>query len=842
MSNIFDFGPIADVAEKLAKNAVNNVVGTDDNKPSLNIQLPDKVVESVRNTWNNLTNANQAQPQVARQSRQVLSNPKNSGSYFSDQQKAIRPTFNSQTDVPLLQVPSNLSAEYDTMSAFQPDNAVIAGVPILSPIEQLMQNAQADQTADRSLSPSIDRQDEQDGSYKGSARQLQDLQRDFQEEQQRKLDQAKSAIENQLYGQYAQYGLSQNPYDDPTFQQNLESIRNMDEVPYLQSEIARRFTDGNGNFETNPLNWNLLGFTSQNQTPDAARALYDFHFDKEDRDLREGDPLARVAAARKRRDAIDRGEGTPGLFGVKWDEKILDPYAIDNGIDSRSRESLFMTGEQYIKYRDEFGLPGRDVKDINPDEIYSKQDEQDRYGFIPYITSEESLQRFHDAAAPQAVSNVFNRVANARRENTDFDVNYDGKKISGHDLIRQGNLWWKRNSGKVNDAEVITDPSKATEDSVPYTYVLTDSSGNQIVAKSALVNSYIDEQNHPVMQFEDGDVWTFDDMDDYQRSLGEQIAADGEHVSYWKNIEPLVLDDGTKLRADKAEQLLSDSNYQNFADYGDFNWNMPYIEDPFVDRQGNFNLNPAENSFLPWITDTALGSVPYFFKPTAAAQGVGNAAASATGLQPGYQDFLNGTYSLLSNDPTREQQVSATVGSLALPITEHLWGNIGGNLIGKPFMKAIGKNEKDIAPLLRYGMGTVGEGLEEIPGNAVEQFQGGSGLSGWYADDMYRDENGNLTTQDTGIRAYDDQGNVIKNTNTDFVGRMHNFVNDIPLAFIGGMTMGGTLGAPAIRSYYNEYTPRKREREEFGNNLERPDFDSNLVVDLTDEERDYYNR
>jgi hypothetical protein len=179
-----------------------------------------------------------------------------------------------------------------------------------------------------------------------------------------------------------------------------------------------------------------------------------------------------------------------------------------------------------------------------------------------------------------------------------------------------------------------------------------------------------------------------------------------------------------------------------------------------------------------------------------------------------------------------------------------LWGNIGGNMVGKPLMRAIGKNEADIAPLLRYGMGAVGEGLEEIPGNIVEEFQGGSGLSGWYADDMYRDAEGNLTTDPaldengnpTNQVAYDSQGNVIKNTNTDLVGRLHNFGEDIPLSFIGGMTLGSTLGAPAIRSYYNEYTPRKREREEFGNNLERPDFDSNLVVDLTDEERDFYNR
>lgn len=653
------------------------------------------------------------------------------------------------------------------------------------------------------LSPSIRK-----GDFEG------DVKREFQEEQDQKLANARTSAENQLYSAYAASGA--NPYDDPLFQQNLESVKSMNTIPSSMAEIDRRFTDGNGNFEFNPLNWNVLGFTSQTITPDAARNLYDYNFDREDR----------IAGPQK----IDR----------RGD--VVGDDAIDDGASPSSREALFMTGDQYIKYRDKFGLPGRDVDDINPNEIYSKQDEQEQYGFIPYITSEESLNRFHDNAAPHAVSNLFNRLSNFRRENTDFDVNYDGKKINGHDLIRQGNLWWQRNADKAKNAEIITDRSKATENSVPYTYVLTDANNDKIVAKSALKKAYIDEQNRPVMQFEDGDVWTFDDMDDYRRSLGEQVAGDGEYAAYWKDIEPLVLDDGTVLRADKAEKLLSNNNYEKYADYGNFNFSRPSVEDPFQDNKGNFNLNPAENNFVPWITDVALGSVPYFFKPTAAAQGMGNAMASSTGFQPGYQNFLDGTYSMLSDEPTREEQVSATLGSLAMPVTEHLWGNIGSSMIGKPLMRAIGKNEEDISPLVRYGLGTVGEGLEEIPGNIVEEFQGGSGLSGWYADDMYRDPEGNLTTEDTGVKAYDSQGTPIKNRDTDLVSRARNYVEDIPLAFIGGATLGGTLGAPAIAQYRREYNPRKREREEFGDVLERPDFDSNLIVDLTDDERDYYNR
>lgn len=698
-----------------------------------------------------------------------------------------------------------------------------------SVLDQILDDQRSQIVRDRSLNPVVELRDkamEFAEGYQGSQQQLADLERAFQEEQERELQESRDEAANQLYSQYAMTGI--NPYDDPLFAQGLQSINdNMDQQSWLQAERNRRFSGDGTNFESNPFNWNLLGFTSQRQTPQAARNLYDFHFAQED--------------ARGNNGSVSEGSGNASNTDF-WNEKILDSNAIDNGMSPDSREALFMTGEQYIKYRDQFGLPGRDVDDIDPNEIYSKQDEQDKYGFIPYITSEESRQQFHDSAAPHAVSNVFNRLANARRENTDFDVNFDGRTFSGHDLIKNGNLWWNRNQGKAASADVVTDPSQVTEDSVPYTYVLTDSNGNRIFAKSALVNAYIDEQNRPIMQFEDGDIWTFDDMNDYQQSLGEAVAEDGGYVAYWKNLDPLVLDDGTKIRADKAEQLLSQSNYQNFADYGDFNFNKPYIDDPFLDDQGNFNLNPAENSFLPWITDTALGSVPYFFRPTAAAQGISDAMGSSTGFQPGYQDFLNGTYSLLSDDPTREEQLSATLGSLAMPVTEHLWGNIGGRVLSKPLMKAIGKNEADIKPLLRYGMGAVGEGLEEIPGNIVEPIKGGSGVSGWYADQMYRDADGNLTTEDTGTMAYDNQGNPIVNRNTDMVSRARNFVQDIPLAFIGGATMGATLGAPSIKSYYNEYAPRRQEREEFGNNMLRPEFDADLLVGLTDQEREYYNR
>ena len=636
-------------------------------------------------------------------------------------------------------------------------------------------------------------------------------------------------------------------------QQSLEEIEQefqeyqdmYGDEPGWKAEFDRRFTDGEDNLIPNPLDWNLLGWTSQVQTPEPARKLYEYHFDEEDK----------------------QGDLKPSAYAFA--NGVVRPSDLDDGSSPSSREALSMTGEQYYKYRTVFGIPGRPIEDIDPSPyaIYSKQEEQDKYGFIPYITSEESLSDFHDEAAPHALSSLFNHLANARRENTDFTVNYDGKEIDGHDLIRQGNLWWARNAGKEH--EVVTDPAEADENAVPYTWTLRMSDGTEEDAPSSHYIGWTDPDDGSLYMmfgkenesgeveypqddgtgnyvFSDGSpgvIWSFDDEADYQDSLMMYKVAEGDMpVNAWRNIEPLVLDDGTVLRADQAEELLSQNNYENYADYGDYNWSKPYIEDPFKDDQGKFTLDLNRNSFVPWIADTALGSIPYFYTPTAAAQGLSNAFASYTGFKPGYQDFLNGTYSMLSDDPTREQQMSATTGSLVQPVTEHLWGNLGGRLVSKPLMRALGKNEKDIHPLARYTLGAVSEGPEEILGNLVEPFQQGSGFSEWYADDMYRDAEGNLTTQDTGVKAYDNQGNVIKNPETEWGDRWINYAKDAPLAAIGGVTLGATIGAPAIKGYYNEYTPRKKERDKYGNNLVKVDLskeDPDLVVDLMDEDSDY---
>ena len=151
-------------------------------------------------------------------------------------------------------------------------------------LDQILDDQRSQIVHDRSLNPAVELRDkamEFAEGYQGSQQQLADLERAFQEEQERELQESRDEAANQLYSQYAMTGV--NPYDDPLFTQGLQSINdNMDQQSWLQAERNRRFSGDGTNFESNPFNWNLLGFTSQRQTPQAARNLYDFHFAQED--------------------------------------------------------------------------------------------------------------------------------------------------------------------------------------------------------------------------------------------------------------------------------------------------------------------------------------------------------------------------------------------------------------------------------------------------------------------------------------------------------------------------------------------------------------------------------
>ena len=243
----------------------------------------------------------------------------------------------------------------------------------------------------------------------------------------------------------------------------------------------------------------------------------------------------------------------------------------------------------------------------------------------------------------------------------------------------------------------------------------------------------------------------------------------------------------------------------------------------------------------------ALGSAPLFFAPTAATQAVSNTASSLSGFQPGYRG-TNGEYRLISGvneedpksvrnltGPSGEQKLTAAIASAVLPKTERIWGSIAGKeaLTKFPFFKQFAKRHPNIAehPATQWTAGTLGEGLEEIPGNIVEEAQAtGNFLNGdYFANPLYYDENGDLTTESVlpngqeAMPAYDTQGHQLRDKNTSLFDRLRNFWSEAPLSMLGGAALGSAFSTAQIPSYYLDYATRQAERDALGYNLEIPE-------------------
>lgn len=629
-------------------------------------------------------------------------------------------------------------------------------------------------------------------------------------------------------------------------------------------EFERRFADGNGNIKTNPLDWNLLGFTSQRRSDDATRDLYESGFQAEN-ELMKNDS----SWADERRGSWgqwsegQRSQAAPAAINLAWGSMGFDPNndplyqqqiastaeipmqsvvgndAIDDGVHPEARESIYMTGRRYLDYVNNYGIPGRPAEEIDPDAIYSKQDEMENYGFVPYLVSNEGMDRFHDNASMNAVNNVFNDFADLRRNNTSYSFNYDGNTYDGKDFVSKYPAWSKRIIDSQEKA--FTDPSMVTEDSVPLTWVMRDDvTGEVVYAPSPDGEPTTDpETGQPMIDFHTGnpdDNWYFRDYDDMNRSIGYEFAGNGPAYG-WRNLEPLILDNGQKIRADKAIDLYDNQN--QYANYGPLDIGRPAVNNPI-----------EEGGWLPWIVDMALGSAPLFYAPTAGAQAIGNAYNNFQGFRPGSQSSDN-EYRLLSEDPTRLQQLVSSSGSAALPATERLWG-IGRDATrsAMPFLDYFKRQYPNIAehPLAILAENAIGEGIEEIPGNLVEEMQNtGSLIAGdYFANPLYYylDDNGNkvYTTLESNPNnpeekyrpAFDAAGKRLRDQNTSLVDRNGNFWEEAPLSMLGGSILGGTLGIHEAAGEVPQYRERKAERDKYGYNIEIPQE----VLDYTRRQRE----
>lgn len=519
----------------------------------------------------------------------------------------------------------------------------------------------------------------------------------------------------------------------------------------------------------------ILGLTSQGKSSEAVNAVYEANFAKED-----------LAAAAN--PDIERGRD----FG----EFVNSEHMIDDG-SPENREAILMTGEQYLKYIEQYGMRGRPVYQIDPDALYSKQDEMDYFGFTPYIKSDQALREFHLRGDSAFLNNAVSNFQQLRTYLTDPKIRYGDQEFSKKDFLLNTNVWAKNELPKYGDRNYWLEEKPAgNEYAVPIALRLYGhedvplgrGSSNMVsdVNDDGSINIYyVDEYGN------ESYVDTYASEQDYLDNIVRVDVDDENQAEYWIDINPVQLNDGTIISPHEAVDIISDIN--RYTDNGPL---------------GFAQSAPDISNFPAYFTDLVTGSAALFTWPTSALQAGSNMLSYTQGLNPG-KDNIYGTYSLISENPTLGDAATRVVSAAMLPLTERLWGPLGGTILpnSRKLGKAFGldrlKNAKPEAakgPLRRWAKGTIGEGMEEIPGNIVENTQS-SGLAGWYGG--YIDIYGNHT-DDINKAARDSYGNPIIDTSSDFQSRLQRFILDAPEAFLGGALLGGVLGLGEVPKYTRE--------------------------------------
>ena len=601
----------------------------------------------------------------------------------------------------------------------------------------------------------------------------------------------------------------------------------------VASALNQRMKDKEGNRSFLPWEWDTSPAAMSKSAPEV-NALYDYYNNLE---KREKNSLEESGFSKRKHD---------------WGDYISQNL-IDDGDDPVSDQALMMTGERYIEYIMKYGLKGRPLKDIDPKKLYSKQDEAEYFGFQPYLTGDKEYQRYWDLAQLNFANNVFNNFANARRIMTDYDIDLgNGKIASGKDFDKNFAIW----SSKASDNYKNTSSTLAFSENnpfdnqyaIPLTRSVYDTNNNFIgyIGNNARINQTSDGDYMVWIPNEDGSFSSSDQIiargyqseEDVYNHVVMSSAKPNEPVFAWQDIDPLVLDDGTVIRADQAIEI--EKFKQNNGDYG-YSTPIP-------------NAMKGIDDFAAWFTDLATGSAALFNPYTAGLQASSNTLSYLGGLEPG-NNYLDGSYTLVSDKPTEEQAISRAAGAALLPATENIWGSlgskVGGEFLGNIWRKArhLPKlDESSRSWINRWARGTLGESMEEIPGNIVEGIMN-NGLLDWYADPVYVDSNGNrVSNENEGQPLLDSQGHIVYDDETPWDRRLQNFIADIPEAMAGGAWLGGVLGLPRIKGYAEQNQAwRYRNNGLKANKLPLRDImsetiDTSNIQRYSDEEKDRIRR
>lgn len=498
----------------------------------------------------------------------------------------------------------------------------------------------------------------------------------------------------------------------------------------------------------------------------------------------------------------------------------------DGTLHPEALTSDTMTGEQYEIFRNLTGT-GRPVEDIDPYGTYSKIEEARNYGFIPYAPDgNDTLNKMHFQEITKRPTELANALAGSRTAMFDYGINMNDQTYSGKDFDKNVTTYLDKISFAQDQAQkngetpVFTDPKADHTGMTPYThqgYVVNMDDGDPLelpgggfeVLKYGAVNEdgTPDYNNDPsiVIRFNDGTEITFDDVYDFKDNMdvsGIRVAEKGEPEVAW--YPDLVLDSGqTMSYADAIALIGDDPNFEDrdetiSYDYGPLGLGKPQ-------RHSAGLLGDGVGGLLNNTWDLTASSVPYFHPLTGVTLGIGNAATAMSGQDPRSLTPEGGRQ---SSEMDNSDYASMIAANLAMPITEMGWGRIG-KTVALPFANKMTQAFGNRAwyPGYEWIMGSVGEGLEELPGNAMEDIAR-SGLSGAFANEVDGE--------------YDSAGNPILDRDTPIDERLRNFAlgkenepgSSALDAFAGGGWLGSVFGLHELpstiaQSRANYYTNRQ---------------------------------
>lgn len=377
----------------------------------------------------------------------------------------------------------------------------------------------------------------------------------------------------------------------------------------------------------------------------------------------------------------------------------------------------------------------------------------------------------------------------------------------------------------VDEYDSWFDENNKATDEYPGKYVSVDKVSGTLPEDLDSLNEYYREN---IFNPEE-DTWT--DYPVYY--VPDMVMSDGTRLTYPQFMD-IYTDD---KRADKDPYDFAGTNVA-------YDYNMANKPSVLMKNGGQlFNEDLSRNwdDLLPGAFDMTMGSLPISFDQIAWPLSVSTALSkSLAGLEANGYDALTDSDMYISGEIDEDtgkftpsvrdiDKLAGAVGNALVPATEGIAGNVSGRSLIPALSGDIPMNPTIGQLLKAWFLGNFGEGIEEIPGNVVDELT-------MYADRAYgmpidpesgmplmrrgapilgripgplvpvTDENGDyvFVDKDTGepiTEMYDSANHVYKDPNTSFVDRLANFytdTDDIANALAGGYSVGGMMSLPNL--------------------------------------------